>query len=111
MRRDVAADLDHDLRVLREDERPRVAAAAPAADEQGHASTEREQVRRFEPPAPDTEDLTEREPPAGEHPDDAGRRLRPHRIAAAAASDADARRDDHDLALCKELDVHREPAA
>src|SRR5471030_1304386 len=96
MRRDVAADLEHDLRVMRQHEPPRIAGETPAADEHGNAAREREQAHRFEPSAPHTEEVAEREGSRLQDFDDSGRSVRPQRVAATAARDADPGRDDDD---------------
>ena len=114
MRRHVAADLEHELIPVAQDERPRVTAQAHTVPEEGDAAVEAHQSRRTERLPPHEEELSESSRP--DERDDARRIGRPHARATARAdhapelqsraAQADRSRDDHDAPVREELDVH-----
>jgi hypothetical protein len=114
VRRDVAADLEHDLVAVREPQVPRVAAAAGAVHEDGDAAAEGHEPAGAERLAPDSEERAERR--RALEADDPARVERPEARAAAGADDPpevearpaepDPARDDHDAAAREELDVN-----
>lgn len=114
VRRDVAADLEHDLGARPERQRAGVAAATDPVDVRRDGATERHEPARPELLAPDTEEATE-----GRHAlvvDDAARVERPNPGAATGGHHAaeaetcplepDRGRDDDDSPPRKELDVN-----
>jgi hypothetical protein len=114
VRRDVAADLEHELVAVAEHEGARIAPDADAVSVQTDISVESGQPLRRQRLAPDGEQAAERGRAVED--DDAGRVGRPEAGAAAGehdtaelelrATQADGRRDDDDAAVREELDVH-----
>ena len=88
VRRDVAADLEHDLVVPLQRHPARIAVPCPAVAEGLHAAGEREQPPRGEPLAPDREQVAERPRTRAVDEDRARRVERVQRIGAAAAGEA-----------------------
>src|SRR5579885_3555459 len=111
MRCHVAADLDDDLPVPREPDVARIAPEAHAVHEHGDAAAERQQAVSAERAAPDREQVAERPRCTVVDEHDAGGRLRAHGVATAPPGDADPARDDDNLAVREQLDVHGERAA
>src|SRR5438093_11454300 len=84
MRRDVAAELEHDLSVPGEPDGRRVVAATLAVHEGEQRAAETRDPVRAEPLAPEAEEVAERQPCPGADLDDARRLERPGRIGAPA---------------------------
>ena len=117
VRRDVAADFEHDLVAVVKDEPPRIDGAAHPVDIDGDGAPEAGETHARERLAPDGEERAE--PLAGAaEPDDAGRVDRPRLRAAAGAddvaetergaADADAGGDDDDASVREQLEVDAE---
>jgi hypothetical protein len=114
VRRDVAADLEHELVAVVEDNEARVAVNEDAVPVQADVPAEPGQPLRSQRLAPDGEQAAEGGRAVED--DDAGRVGRPEAGAAASehdtaeleprAAQAERRRDDHDAAVREELDVH-----
>ena len=111
MRRDVAADLEHDLRVPRQRH-----ASAGRRGTGGRRRTRDTRPRnessrdRAEPPPPDAKQIAERDRPAAATSTTPVGSVVPQRIAAAAPRDADPARHDDDAPVREQLDVHGERA-
>src|SRR4051794_13844864 len=97
MRRHIAVELDHDLRVVDERNVAWISTPAPAADEREQRlfAREADEPEAGERLIPDAEQIAELQLRRTPHLDHTGRRPRP-RVVAAAAGDADPPRDDHD---------------
>jgi hypothetical protein len=114
VRRDVAANLEHELVAVAEHEGARVAPDADAVSVHADISVEPGQPLRRQRLAPDGEQAAQRR--GAVEDDDAGRVGRPEAGAAASGDDtaelelraaqADGRGDDDDAAVREELDVH-----
>src|SRR3954452_2642870 len=106
MRRDVAVELEHDLRVIRERDVARIAAPAATRDEreQRLRALEADETEAPQRPAPDAEDVAEPQLRAAPDLDHSRRRTRAC-VIAAATSDADPAWDDHDAAVREQLEV------
>ena len=114
MRRYVGADLEHDLVVVAQDERARIARPALAIHVHAHDAAEREQARLRERLPPDAEEVGERG--AGNELHDTGGIEGPAAGSTAGgphpaerlprAADADSGGDDHDPAVREELEVN-----
>jgi hypothetical protein len=114
VRRDVAADLEHELVAVAQHDGARIAADQDAVAIQANAATESGQPLRSQRLAPDGEQAAERRRAVEGH--DARRIRRPETGAAACGHDAaelelrtaqaDCGRDDDDAAVREELDVH-----
>ena len=117
VRRDVAADLEDDLRTRSEAQRTWVAAPADPVDEHGHPAAKRQEPIRSERLTPDAKEARERHTAlvAG----DAARVERPDKGATAGGEDAaetpaiplepDRRRNDDDPPPGEHLDVNTRP--
>jgi hypothetical protein len=113
MRRHVAADLEHELVAVAQDDRPRVTAQAHTVPEEGDAAVKAHQSRRAERLPPHEEELSESSRP--HERDDTRRVRRPQARATARTHDApeakartaepDCGRDDHDALVREQLDV------
>jgi hypothetical protein len=114
VRRDVAADLEHELVAVPEHDRARIAADQDAVAIEAHPAAEPGEPSWRERLAPRGEEAAERRRAVED--DDTGRVGRPEPRAAARSHDAaelelrtpqaDGRRDDDDTAVREELDVH-----
>jgi hypothetical protein len=113
VRRDVAADLEHDLGTGPEAQRAWVAATPNPADVDGERTAERREPARPECLAPDPEDAAERRGPrvtddsAGIESPGARTTARRHDAAEPKTRplQPDRRRDDHDAPVGEQLDV------
>jgi hypothetical protein len=114
VRRDVAADLEHELVAVAERDGARIGVNPNAVAIEAHAAAESGEPARGERRAPDGEQPAERR--GAVEGDDARRIERPEMRVAARGHHAaeleprtanpDGRRDDHDASVCEELDVH-----
>jgi hypothetical protein len=119
VRRDVAADLEHELVAVAEHDRARVGADPDAVAIEAHGAAEHGEPRGSERPAPHGEKAPERARAVEE--DDSRRIERPDTHAAARGDDPaeheprtakpDGGRDYHDAAVREELDVHARRSA
>ncbi len=114
MRRDVAAELEHELVTVAQPQAARIASAQDAVAIQPHVAAEAHEPRRAERLRPDREEIRERR--SRFERDDAGRIGRPRARMTARCDDAaeakprfaQANRggDDHNAAVREQLDMH-----
>src|SRR5271154_6360459 len=106
MRRDVAADLEHDLAVRRQRNRADAARPRAAANPGANGAAEAGKAARREPLPPDREEVSGRQLRGRDAVDDTGRRFGTQRIAAACPRrNADTRRQQQRAFVGEELDV------